>query len=536
MTSSPKPIQDTVVVGAGFSGLYLIYKLRKLGFEVRAFEAAGDVGGTWYWNQYPGARCDVESLEYSYSFSGELQQDWQWSERYATQPEILSYARHVAERFALRDAISFNTRVTSAEFDPVESVWTIQTDRGEVLRARYFIMAGGNLSVPRMPEFPGRDDFKGRLYHTGSWPHEPVDFTGKRVAVIGTGSSGVQVMPEIAKQASLVTVFQRTPNYCSPARNFAVPQEKVEWYKRNYDARRERARYSGAGVAAHPVPLHSALAVPAEKRQEAFEAAWTRGGAGILRCFNDILTNPESNELLSEFVRNKIREIVKDPQVAARLTPTDHGIGTKRICVDSNYYATYNRDNVELVDLRQDPIVTITESGIRTESAEYALDAIVFATGYDAVTGAMRQVDIKHKDGGRLADSWADGPRAYLGLLTAGFPNLFMISGPGTPAAVSNAIAAIEQQVEWIADCMVFMRERGYRQIEANADAEVTWTEHVRDVANTTLMPRANSWYMGANVPGKPRVFLAYLGGLGAYRMRCADIAFGGYDGFKLTP
>jgi len=529
-------MQDTVVVGAGFSGLYLIHKLRNLGFNVRAFEAAGDVGGTWYWNQYPGARCDVESLEYSYSFSDDLQQDWQWSERYATQPEILAYAKHVVDRFELRDAISFRTRVVGAEFNAAEGMWTIRTDRGEILRARYFIMAGGNLSMPRMPEFPGRDGFKGRLYHTGSWPHEPVDFSGLRVAVIGTGSSGVQVIPKIAEQAARVTVFQRTANYCSPARNLTLPQDKVEWYKRNYGARRERARYSGAGVAAHPVPLYSALQVPVEKRQEAFEAAWTRGGAGILRCFNDILTNPESNELLSEFVRNKIREIVKDPEVAARLTPTDHGIGTKRICVDSNYYATFNRDNVELVDLRQDPIVTIIEQGIRTESKSFDFDAIVFATGYDAVTGAMRQIDISGPGDKRLAESWAEGPRGYLGLLTSGFPNLFMISGPGTPAAVSNAIAAIEQQVEWIADCMLYMRERGYTQIDATPEAEAMWTDHVRDVANTTLMPRANSWYMGANVPGKPRVFLAYLGGLGAYRMRCADVAFMGYDGFKLTP
>jgi cyclohexanone monooxygenase len=536
MTSSSQPIHDTVIVGAGFSGLYLIQKFRKLGFTVRAFEAAADVGGTWYWNQYPGARCDVESLEYSFSFSEDLQQDWEWSERYATQPEILRYAKHVADRFELRSAISFKTRVVGAEFDPSDRAWTIWTDKGEQLRARFFIMAGGNLSIPRMPEFPGRDEFQGRLYHTGGWPHEPVDFSGLRVGVIGTGSSGVQVIPEIAKQATHVTVFQRTPNYCSPARNFTVPQEKVEWYKRNYTARRERARYSGAGVAAHPVPLHSALAVPPEKRQEAFEAAWTRGGAGILRCFTDILTNPESNELLSDFVRNKIREIVNNPKVAARLTPTDHGIGTKRICVDSNYYATFNRDNVDLVDLRQDPIITITPSGIRTEADEIPLDAIVFATGYDAVTGAMRQVDIRIKDGQRLADSWAEGPRAYLGLLTSGFPNLFMISGPGTPAAVSNAIASIEHQVEWIAECLEYMRERGYRQIQATPDAEVEWTDHVRDVANTTLMPRANSWYMGSNVPGKPRVFLAYLGGLGQYRMRCADVAFSGYPGFELTP
>ncbi len=528
-------ILDAVIVGAGFAGLYTIHKLRQAGMQVRAFEAGDGVGGTWYWNRYPGARCDVESVEYSYSFSEELQQEWKWSERYAAQAEILRYANHVADRFGLRDAIKFETRVTSGEFDPETNLWTVTTDRGDVVKARFFIMAGGCLSLPRMPDFPGRDDFKGKLYHTGTWPHEGVDFSGLRVGVIGTGSSGIQAIPQIARQARQLTVFQRTPNFSLPAFNREMDSEFERSYKAAYAQHREKARFSSAGIAGHPTPDKGALDDAPDERQRVYEGGWLRGTTGFTRIYKDILSNPEANQTMAEFVREKIRRTVKDPKVAALLTPTDHHIGTKRICLDTHYYETYNRDNVKLVDVRRDPIVKITPEGIRTEAADHEFDAIVFATGYDAVTGAVLNIDIHTKDGARLSDKWTAGPRTYLGLMTAGFPNLFLITGPGSPSVLTNMLTSIEHHVEWIAECLQHLRGKGLARMEADRAAEDQWVEHVNDVADTTLFPTANSWYTGANIPGKPRVFLPYIGGHGNYRIKCADVAAKGYEGFVLS-
>ncbi|MCW5654370.1 MAG: NAD(P)/FAD-dependent oxidoreductase [Hydrogenophaga sp.] len=527
---------DVVIVGAGFGGLYAIHKLRQQGLKVRAFEAGDGVGGTWYWNRYPGARCDVESMEYSYSFSEELQQEWRWSERYAPQPEILRYANHVADRFGLRDAITFGTRVTRAAFDSAHSTWTVQTDKGESVTARFFVVAGGCLSLPRMPDFPGRDSFQGKLYHTGTWPHEGVDFSGMRVGVIGTGSSGIQAIPRIAEQARHVTVFQRTANFSLPAWNKAMPEDYEAWFKAYYAARREKARYSSAGIANHPTPDKGALEVSDEERQKVYEAGWLHGGPGFTRIYKDILSNEKANQTMAEFVRNKIRAKVKDPAVAALLTPTDHAIGTKRICVDTDYYETYNRDNVLLVNVREHPIEQITPRGLRTTEKEYELDAIVFATGYDAVTGAILNIDIRVDGGPSLAEKWAQGPKTYLGLMTAGYPNLFMVTGPGSPSVLTNMITSIEQHIEWISDCLRYLGQKGIRRMEARTDYEEAWVRHVNDVADTTLFPRANSWYTGANIPGKPRVFLPYVGGHGVYRMKCADVAFKGYEGFTLQP
>ena len=539
MSNRPASPLDAVIVGAGFAGMYAIHKLRQQGFNVRSFEAGTGVGGTWYWNRYPGARCDVESMEYSYSFSPELQQEWQWTERYAGQAEILQYANHVADRFKLRDAIQFETRVVSGEFDPATNLWTITPDRGDVVQARFFIMAGGCLSLPRMPDFPGRDSFGGKLYHTGMWPHEGVDFQNMRVGVIGTGSSGVQAIPQIAAQAAHCTVFQRTPNFSLPAFNKAMDPQYERWYKRHYDARREKARYSTAGIANHPTPDKGALEVSPQERDQAYETSWAVGTTGFTRTYKDISSNKQANDTMAEFVRNKIRNTVKDPAVAALLAPTDHFIGTKRICLDTGYFETYNRDNVSLVDVRKHPIQEITPKGLRTEATEYELDAIVFATGYDAVTGAVLNINIRTKDGTgggmSLAAKWTAGPRTYLGLMTAGFPNLFLITGPGSPSVLTNMITSIEHHVEWIAECLMHLREQGLQRMEATPEFENNWVEHVNAVADTTLYPLTNSWYTGANIPGKPRVFLPYIGGHGNYRMKCADVAFKGYEGFALS-
>ena len=535
MTLPTRLTLDALIVGAGFAGMYAIHKLRDIGLKVRAFEAGSDVGGTWYWNRYPGARCDVESMEYSYSFSNDLQGEWQWTEKYAAQPELLRYAGHVADRFRLREDIQFNTRVVSAEFDANKNLWTVSTDQGETVEAQFFIMAGGCISLPRMPEFPNRDSFKGKLYHTGTWPHEGVDFSGMRVGVIGTGSSGIQIIPQLARQAAHCTVFQRTPNFSLPAFNGPMDPQFERWYKKHYQARREKARYTSAGIAGHPLPDKGALEVSTEERNRVYEEGWNRGSTGLTRAFKDILSNKDANETMSEFVREKIRNTVKDPQVAALLTPTDHFIGTKRICLDSDYYETYNRTNVELVDVRKQPIQEITPKGISTTEKEYELDAIVFATGYDAVTGAVLNIDIRNRDGLTLAQKWTAGPRTYLGLMTAGLPNLFLITGPGSPSVLTNMITSIEHHVEWITDCLAYLRDQGIQRMEADSAYEDRWVEHVNEVANTTLFPLADSWYTGANIPGKPRVFLPYIGGHGNYRMKCADVAFKGYEGFKLS-
>lgn len=524
---------DAVVVGAGFAGLYMIHKLRSLGLSVLAFEAGSGVGGTWFWNRYPGARCDVYSLEYSYSFDEALQREWVWTERYPAQAEILRYIEHVADRFDLRRDIRFNTRVASAHYDGSANLWCIETETGEAVTARFCIMASGALSAPRKPDFAGLDDFAGIWYHTGHWPHEPVDFSGQTVAVIGTGSSGIQVTPMIAEAAKRLFVFQRTPNFSIPAWNYPLPDHVQDAWKRDAAQLRAKAKATKSG-ALYEYGQRGAFEVNDEERQREFDARWARGGANFTHAFNDLFKDKAANDLAADYVRGKIREIVKDPAVAARLTPTDHAIGTKRICVDTDYYATFNRENVTLVDARETPITRITPTGIETSSGHYAVDSIVFATGYDAVTGALTRIDIRGRGGVSLVEKWQDGPKTYLGLMVAGFPNLFTITGPGSPSILTNVVMAIEQHVDWVGDCLADMANRDVTVIEAEPKAEEDWVSHVREVAETTLHVQANSWYMGANIPGKPRVMLPYVGGLGVYTGICNEIAADGYRGFVL--
>jgi cyclohexanone monooxygenase len=524
---------DAVIVGAGFAGLYMLYRLRGLGLSAQVFEAGDGVGGTWYWNRYPGARCDVESMDYSYSFDDQLQQEWTWSERYSAQPEILRYINHVADRFDLRRDIQLSTRVTSAVFDEATSRWAVATDRGDQVSARFCIMATGCLSSVQEPKFKGLERFTGPWYHTGRWPHEGVDFTGQRVGVIGTGSSAIQSIPIIAEQAKHLFVFQRTPNYSMPAHNAPLDREFERTVKEGYADFRRRARESRVGFVVERSE-ESALAVAPETREREYDKRWNRGGLGFSATYNDLLTNKHANDTAAEFFRAKIRSIVRDPEVADALSPRDYPLGTKRLCVDTNYYATFNRDNVTLVDLRKSPIAEITPTGLRTTAAEYTVDSLVFAIGFDAMTGALLKIDIRGRDGQTLQKKWEAGPRTYLGLAVAGFPNLFMITGPGSPSVLSNMIVSIEQHVDWIADCVVAMRDKKHAAIEATIPAEDAWVAHVNEVGHTTLYPQANSWYMGANVPGKPRIFMPYIGGVGTYRQKCDAVAAKGYEGFEL--
>ena len=527
---------DAVVVGGGLGGLYALHRLRALGLKARVFEAGSGIGGTWFWNRYPGARCDVESMEYSYAFDEGLQQEWQWPERYGTQSEILRYINHVADRFELRGDVQLNTRVTSAEFDRARNKWIVRTDQGDVARASFCIMATGNLSTPRVPDFRGLERFKGSWYHSGLWPHEGVDFSGLRVGVIGTGSSGVQMIPLIAAQASHLHVFQRTANFSLPARNGPMDLDKERAHKAEYATRRAAAYDTPFGIAGHPAPTKSALAASPAEREATYEAKWAEGGSiSFLYSYTDLLVNKEANDTASEFVRNKIRGIVRDPRVAELLAPNDHPIGTKRLCLDTDYYETYNRDNVTLVDVRGAPIEAITERGVKTSATEYELDAIVFATGFDAMTGALREIDIRVGNGPTLAEKWSDGPLTYLGLMVAGFPNMFTITGPGSPSVKTQMIVAIEQHMDWIAECLTTMRARGMRRIEPSPDAERDWVQHVNEVADSTLYPLANSWYVGANIPGKPRVFMPYVGGFAGYKKRCDVVAENGYEGFIMA-
>jgi len=534
-SATPAKQIDVLVVGAGFAGLYLLHRLRKLGLAVRAFESGGGVGGTWYWNRYPGARCDVESMQYSFGFSEELQQDWQWSELFSAQPEILSYANHVADRFDLRRWITFNTRVCTAIFDEANARWTVHTNTGETVNARYVVMATGCLSTGRVPDFPGIETFAGRTFHTGEWPHQAVDFTGRRVAVIGTGSSAIQAIPVIAKEAAGVTVFQRTPNYSIPSRNGPMTSEYEAEWKKEYGARRETARHMRNGIL-YDLNDKSALDDTPEQRKRTYAERWEKGGVRFMAAYNDLALNQASNDTAADFVRARIREIVKNPAVAELLCPKDYPIGTKRICVDTDYFAAFNRPNVTLVDVRNDRIQGITPAGVRQGGRVHAVDDIVFATGFDAMTGALTRVDIRGRNGQTVAAKWEAGPRTYLGMMTAGFPNLFMITGPGSPSVLSNMIVSIEQHVDWISDCLAEMGKRDLGCIEATADAEEAWVAHVNEVAHRTLYPKAASWYMGANIPGKPRVFLPYIGGVGAYRQKCDEVAANGYEGFVTAP
>jgi cyclohexanone monooxygenase len=526
---------DVVVVGGGIAGMYMLYKLRQLGVSTAVFEAGDGVGGTWYWNRYPGARVDIESLDYSYSFSPELEQEWSWSERFPTQPELLRYLNHVADRFDLRSGIQFNTRVNAGVWDDEARQWEISTSTGETLRARYFVMASGCLSDAQVPDFPGIESFTGKTYHTGNWPHEGVDFTGQRVGVIGTGSSGIQSIPVIAKEAKELFVFQRTANFSIPARNAPLDPEYEAATKAKYRERREIARLSQAGTV-NVRPDKKVQEDPADVRQEVFEARWGVGGLGsVTAAYNNILLDDEANEIAAEYVRSKIREIVKDPATAELLCPREYPIGTKRLCLDTNYYQTFNQDHVHLVNVRTTPISEITPTGVRVGDKTYEVDALVFATGFDAMTGPLLAVDIRGKNGLTLREKWAEGPKAYLGIASAGFPNLFMITGPGSPSVLSNMIMSIEQHVEWTADLIGYLTENGLDEFDADPQAEADWVAHVNELAHKTLYPKAASWYMGANIPGKPRVFMPYIGGVGTYRVLCQQIADEGYKGFQLT-
>jgi cyclohexanone monooxygenase len=525
---------DVVVVGAGFAGMYMLHRLRELGLSARVFETGDGVGGTWYWNRYPGARCDVESMQYSYQFSEELQQEWSWSERYSPQPEILDYANHVADRFDLRRDIQFETRVTSAHFDETSDTWLVETNHGDRVRARFCVMATGCLSSQNVPDFPGLERFAGPCYHTGSWPHEEVDFSGQRVGVIGTGSSAIQSIPIIADQAAALFVFQRTPNFSIPAHNAPMDRDYEQKIKSEYPDFRARNAMTPAGLDTHANP-ELAMASSPEEREDTFEERWQQGGLPFLSAFEDLGIDLEANEMAAEFVRRKIREAVDDPAIAELLSPKQV-IGCKRLCVDTDYYATFNRDHVTLVDVSETQIEEITERGVRVGGREYELDALVLATGFDAMTGALSRIDIRGRGGRPLTDKWAEGPKTYLGLGVAGFPSLFTITGPGSPSVLSNMIPSIEQHVNWITDCIAYLDERGLATIEATEDAETAWVAHVNEVANATLYTTGcNSWYLGANVPGKPRVFMPYLG-FPTYVEKCDEVAARGYEGFELRP
>jgi cyclohexanone monooxygenase len=526
---------DVVVVGAGFAGMYMLHRLRGQGLSVRVYEQGGDVGGTWYWNRYPGARCDVESMQYSYSFSDELQREWDWSERYAPQHEILRYANHVADRFKLRPDIQLDTRVDRAAFNERANNWSVATSDGKTVTAKYVVLATGCLSNARMPDIKGLSDFKGKVYHTGHWPHEPVDFTGQRVGVIGTGSSGIQSVPVIAEQASHLTVFQRTANFSIPARNAALTSEEREAVRAKYPEIRRFAREEARNGIYTEMPDKGALDDGDNERRSKYEARWGYGGLTFMAAYNNLALDKAANDTAADFVREKIAEIVRDPQTAKLLQPNNHPIGSKRICVDTDYFATFNRENVTLVDIRSNPIEEILPNAVRTREKDYEVDALVLATGFDAMTGSVAKIDIRGRQGQTLNQKWAEGPKTYLGLMSAGFPNLFIITGPGSPSVLSNMMVSIEQHVDWITDCIGYMRDRGFEAMEAKREAEDNWVAHVNEVAHTTLYPQANSWYMGANIPGKPQIFMPYIGGVGAYRQICNDVAAKGYEGFAMT-
>jgi len=524
---------DVVVVGAGFAGIYALQKFRSLGLTTRVFEAAPEVGGTWYFNRYPGARCDVESVDYCYSFSEELQQRWSWSEKYATQAEILRYLNWVVDELDLRDGITFNSRVTSAVFDDTAMHWTVNTDTGELINARFCVMATGPLSAALTPDFPGLSTFEGEVLHTAHWPKETVDFTGKRVAVIGTGSSGIQSIPIIAEAAEKVVVFQRTPNYSVPAGNRTLTEQDIADYKAGYGERRRLSWRSGGGSPhiAHPKLTMEATA---EERRAAYEKRWELGGVLFSKTFSDQMTDLDANDEARRFYEEKVRAVIDDPDVAELLIPNDHPIGTKRICTDTNYFQTFNLSHVELVSVRRTPIEFVDANGIVTSDARFDVDAIVLATGFDAMTGALAKIDIVGRDGHTLRDDWADGPRTYLGLSVDDFPNLFLVSGPGAPAVLANMVLHAEAHVNWIADAITYLDDHGHTAIEATADAVEDWNAELNRRAEASLFTKANSWYMGANVPGKPRGFMLFIGGFAAYLDICNEVANAGYKGFEL--
>ncbi|MER6975818.1 flavin-containing monooxygenase [Streptomyces carpinensis] len=528
---------DAVIVGAGFAGLYMLKRLRDQGLTAIVLERGDGVGGTWYWNRYPGAKCDVESPYYSYSFDPELDQEWNWTTRYPAQGEILAYLNHVADRFELRPDVHLNTTVNSATFDEQANEWQITStgpDGVQTTHARFCILATGSLSESTTPKFEGIGDFAGPTYHTGNWPHEYVDFTNLRIGVIGTGSSGIQVIPEIAKHAKELLVFQRTPNFSVPANNHELDDEYLSEVKARFPAIRERMRRTASGL---PTDGRDELAVGADAAhvKKIFDEHWTLGSFAIQDAFADLATSQEANDKLAHYIHDKIEEIVADPEVAERLKPRGYPVGSKRMCVDSNYYETFNLSHVHLVDVRETPISRITRHGVATTQGEYELDAIVFATGFDAMTGAILKIDIRGRGGASLRDHWEAGPRTYLGVSIAGFPNLFSIAGPGSPSVLTNVVMSIEQHVEWIDEHIAYLRSRGFETAEALPEFEEEWIQHVNEVADQTLLTKGSSWYLGANVPGKPRVFMPYAGGLDAYRERCNDVAEDNYRGYRLA-
>lgn len=531
---------DVVVVGAGFGGMYALYELREQGLRVRALEAGSDVGGTWFWNRYPGARCDVPSVEYSYSFSKELEQEWEWTEVMAAQPEILRYAIHVADRFDLRKDIRFDTRVSAARYYDASRRWQVESEDGARFEARFLILATGCLSTPNTPPIEGAEDFAGRVYHTGAWPPEGVDFSGLRVGIIGTGSSGVQAIPVIAEQAAHLTIFQRTPNYTLPAGNRPLPREELQRAKESYEIIRRAERRSQAGLifgfgggGGFITPTELLLETTPEEREAAMEA----DGFAALRRYLDIALNAEANELACEMYRELVRRQVKDPETAEGLSPRGYPIGCKRPVIDTGYLDTFNRDDVTLVDLRRGGIERIVPSGIETAQGSFEIDALVYATGFDAMTGTILRIDIEGSRGARLRDAWKAGPASYLGLQVHGFPNLFTVTGPGSPSVLSNMMVSIEQHVEWISECIAHMDANELARIEPEAEAQDEWVQHVNDVAQGTMLtaPTCQSWYLGANIAGKPRIFMPYVGGVGQYRKLCNEIVADGYRGFRLS-
>ena len=526
---------DALVIGAGFAGLYQLHCLRnRLGLSVKVLEAGGDIGGTWYWNRYPGARCDSESHAYRYFFSRELNEEWEWSERYPGPPEILKYLGRVAEKFDLRRDIRFGCRVVSAHFDEATSKWNVETDAGEHYMVTYLVAAVGCLSTANVPDIPGLADFSGKWFHTGQWPQEGVDLTGKRVGQIGTGSTGIQAAPVIAQTAAHLTVFQRTPTYSVPARNGPLTPEFRRWVRENHEEIRAVAQSTPNGHAFR-IAKRNVADVTAEERQAIYEAAWEIGGLQFRATFHDLLINQAANDTAADFLKSRIRATVRDPKTAAALADIDHPYAAKRPPIDTDYFETFNRDNVALVDLRADPIERITARGIRTRAAEHALDIIVFATGFDAMTGPLLAIDIRGRGGRALREDWRAGPHTYLGLQVPGYPNFFTVTGPGSPSVLTNMPVAIEQHVEWITVCIAHLRQTGIDSIEPDPAAAQKWGAHVNETADATLLSRAkHSWYYGANVPGKPRVFMPYAGGMARYRSICQDIAAKGYEGFSL--
>jgi cation diffusion facilitator CzcD-associated flavoprotein CzcO len=524
---------DVVIVGAGFAGMYLLHRLRALGLSARVLEAGSGVGGTWYWNRYPGARCDIESMQYSYQFDDDLQQTWEWSERYSPQTEILAYAEHVADRFDLRRDIRFNTRVEVAHYDETASRWTLQTEDGYEVAARYCVMATGCLSVPNWPKIEGLEKFSGPTHHTALWPHEKVSFAGKRVAVIGTGSSAIQSIPLIAAQADHLYVFQRTPNYSVPAHNAPLHPEHVMKVKSEYAAMRARAKTTHPGIDG-PFNKGSALDVTPSERRAEYERRWREGGLTFMGAYGDLILDKEANDTAANFVRERIRETVNNPEVAETLCPKNI-IGGKRLCVDSNYYATYNRDNVTLIDVAERPIEAITQASVRADGREFVVDMLVIATGFDAMTGAIMNVDIRGRGDVSLRERWADGPSSYLGLAMVDFPNLFTVTGPGSPSVFTNMLPTIEQHVEWISECLAYMKAHNRTVIEVERNAEKAWWAHVQSVAAKGLKASTDSWYLGANVAGKPRVFMPYYGGFPEYCRICEQVVADGFEGFAIA-